>query len=656
MEVIVFKTLHDQYNRLKSLQKNDKVGKETEPAWSVNEAKILLDTMINNINNLMLDFGKDHEIYYRLLGMKGTLMYEEAKFLINIENELQGQEIMYKALELLKDYFMKSEITFLILRIVNHYSFLLLKQGDFDKPLKLLENADQMYNELKSKIVDPIFYTADDIFLPSTSLNPKKDTSEKVGRFVTNNLLMLGFVHVKKGNYDKYAFYNHKVLNRQLVNRQSEPAAWAMKAVKLASYFITKQRFREARNHLAAACHVLEENETELKNSEPNEANIQKWEEVQLRFSDIAKCWVQYGLFLFGVSKSKIVSLFYGEPSQFLDNLWLPPYDVNPSNVFSKGHNSQMTEEKQDLAAKNIQDSNINNVQQNSTCVSEDLQSKLTANQDQVTMEDQIFKITTYRRNIIPSNELKQCTNSKQCDKFEIIFAGLGSKDSGSIDETQNSSEATQKVENKKDTQQNKQIEDKNLLLFSSLDLSAREKQVTVDLIENAEQARELFLHTHSWLKQSKMYFTLKDNPMEYVNAILDLSELYKYLAFFEEDLENQYSVQKRRADALETLSTVLREVRPQCYMAVSIELLRELAEVQLEMMGLNLRRLYMAQETHVHGSAADFTLHKMEAMADIHSRLEQFGDSLGHRAEVGDGLSEISPSEISEDSLPHYT
>ena len=111
--------------------------------------------------------------------------------------------------------------------------------------------------------------------------------------------------------------------------------------------------------------------------------------------------------------------------------------------------------------------------------------------------------------------------------------------------------------------------------------------------------------------------------------------------------------MQKRRADALETLSTVLREVRPQCYMAVSIELLRELAEVQLEMMGLNLRRLHSAQEAHAHGPAADFTLHKMEAMADIHSRLEQFGDSLGHRADLGDGLSEISPSEISGDSLP---
>lgn len=90
--------------------------------------------------------------------------------------------------------------------------------------------------------------------------------------------------------------------------------------------------------------------------------------------------------------------------------------------------------------------------------------------------------------------------------------------------------------------------------------------------------------------------------------------------------------MQKLRADALETLSAVLKEVRPQCYMAVSVELFRELVEVQLEMMGLNLRRIYVAQENLP--ETIDFTLHKMEALADIHSRLEQFGDDLGHNVD----------------------
>ena len=93
--------------------------------------------------------------------------------------------------------------------------------------------------------------------------------------------------------------------------------------------------------------------------------------------------------------------------------------------------------------------------------------------------------------------------------------------------------------------------------------------------------------------------------------------------------LNSQYAVQKLRADALETLSIVLREVRPQCYMAVSVELLRELAEVQLEMIGLNLRRIYSAQDGA--NEDGDVMLRKMEALAALHSRLNQFNDIFGH-------------------------
>ena len=76
------------------------------------------------------------------------------------------------------------------------------------------------------------------------------------------------------------------------------------------------------------------------------------------------------------------------------------------------------------------------------------------------------------------------------------------------------------------------------LLYFKSFDLSEYEKQVPATLIENTIQARELFNFTHSWLKKSKNFYSLQDHPMEYVNAVLDLSELYRYLAFFEEDIE----------------------------------------------------------------------------------------------------------------------
>ena len=103
----------------------------------------------------------------------------------------------------------------------------------------------------------------------------------------------------------------------------------------------------------------------------------------------------------------------------------------------------------------------------------------------------------------------------------------------------------------------------------------------------------------------------------------------------------SQYAVQKLRADALETLCAILKEVRPQCYIAMSVELLRELAEVQLEMLGLNLRRIYVAQENVP--EMGEVTLQKMEALADVHYKLEQFRDSLDHNVGTVDNINVLS-------------
>lgn len=73
---------------------------------------------------------------------------------------------------------------------------------------------------------------------------------------------------------------------------------------------------------------------------------------------------------------------------------------------------------------------------------------------------------------------------------------------------------------------------------FDNLDLNCFENCVSCSYVDNVQSARALFLFTHSWLKKSKLFYTLKDHPLEYVNVILDLSELYRYLVFYEDDIE----------------------------------------------------------------------------------------------------------------------
>ncbi|GJQ78804.1 hypothetical protein Trydic_g2646 [Trypoxylus dichotomus] len=166
-------------------------------------------------------------------------------------------------------------------------------------------------------------------------------------------------------------------------------------------------------------------------------------------------------------------------------------------------------------------------------------------------------------------------------------------------------------------------------LQFKFAAQDVRVEDVPATFIKNLEQAKALFYYTNTWLKRARLYYTLRDHPFMYVSCVLDLSELYRYLAFYEIDLDAQYNVQKRRADALEALSGILKEVRPQCYIAVSVELLRELAEVQIELMGLNLKRIYKMQ-ADANGNPENIK-RRVDAVSTIQTKLEKFGNMLGH-------------------------
>lgn len=144
--------------------------------------------------------------------------------------------------------------------------------------------------------------------------------------------------------------------------------------------------------------------------------------------------------------------------------------------------------------------------------------------------------------------------------------------------------------------------------------------EVPTKEINNIQEARELFTHTHKWLKRARLFYTLRDYPLQYVNIILELSELYRYLAFYEKDLDSQYDVNKKRFETLETLSSVLREVRPSCYATMSIEIIREIMDVQVEMMNLNLKKLY---NPTVDSSFNESDLKKrMETLTDINFKI----------------------------------
>ncbi|CAG9829932.1 unnamed protein product [Diabrotica balteata] len=132
---------------------------------------------------------------------------------------------------------------------------------------------------------------------------------------------------------------------------------------------------------------------------------------------------------------------------------------------------------------------------------------------------------------------------------------------------------------------------------FKFVGLEIHTSSVPVKEITNIEEARELFTYTHKWLKRARLFYNLRDYPLQYVNVIQELNELYRYLAFYEKDIDSQYEVHKKRLETLEMLSSLLREVRPTGYNTVSLEIVKEVIDVQLEMMHINLKRVFKSNE-----------------------------------------------------------
>jgi len=81
-------------------------------------------------------------------------------------------------------------------------------------------------------------------------------------------------------------------------------------------------------------------------------------------------------------------------------------------------------------------------------------------------------------------------------------------------------------------------------LWFTSLELSSYEDQITDKYALVYEDARKVFLESQKWLTKAKEYYTLEEHASDCVQIVQDLSQLYKYLAFFEED-EERYDIRQ---------------------------------------------------------------------------------------------------------------
>ena len=141
-------------------------------------------------------------------------------------------------------------------------------------------------------------------------------------------------------------------------------------------------------------------------------------------------------------------------------------------------------------------------------------------------------------------------------------------------------------TDEKVEVRNDEKLDDEDLthLKFGSIDVGTLEQQVTEELVQDYHNAKVVFQFSQKCLNKAKEFYKLDGFVTDFVEISQDVSQFYKYLAFFENDFEVRCKMHKRRIDML---NAILIELNPQHFLIISRQLSFEIGETYAEMVDL---------------------------------------------------------------------
>ena len=121
-------------------------------------------------------------------------------------------------------------------------------------------------------------------------------------------------------------------------------------------------------------------------------------------------------------------------------------------------------------------------------------------------------------------------------------------------------------------------------LRFKGLEVSVYEERVTDELPKTYADAKALFVYSLKCLEKAKEFYKLDGYVSAFVEITQDVSQLYKFLTFFEDSFDNRCKMHKRRVDML---NAILVELKPQQFLVICRQLTFEIAETYSNMSDL---------------------------------------------------------------------
>lgn len=329
-----FVQMHTDFEKLKDFY-NWKKHKEN---WKVkiNEGINLADYMIRQLDKIIQCSCRENSKYFRLIGMRTSLILENSKALKTINEVEMAETILDDAYKDIKPIMDEPELGYVMICIISHLTYYLYSRNLIDKAGTILEDLEIFYyNVIHKTDTNTVWYTSKDLFMPTADIVSQDITKQYIESIFINGMKLLRCVYYKQENHEKYALYEHYILARELNMPGTDILEWSNASIRLALFLMAHYKFKDARHHLAAAFYVLNDYMNRISMCAVTELVFKRVLEIQKVFANIARGWGKYGIFLFNVSKNYDFKKKYGDMTNALNSLWQYPLteiDLNNNN------------------------------------------------------------------------------------------------------------------------------------------------------------------------------------------------------------------------------------------------------------------------------------------------------------------------------------
>ncbi|XP_037072888.1 KIF-binding protein-like [Pollicipes pollicipes] len=210
------------------------------------------------------------------------------------------------------------------LSALNQLGLVWSRRGEHNRSQHYLQTAETVYQQYRDQVtLKPVEMS--ELFREGRPDDEKTDDSKegrsgqtKLEELHTLTLYYLAQAYNNVGEPVKAALYCHNTLSRQLDSASFDKVEWALNSATLSQFYLPKQMFRNARHHLAAATHVLEQHGEELRAApdQTSEEHQAKLERYRHREADVARCWTKLGQVLLQSSAERLVTSTPSPPAE----------------------------------------------------------------------------------------------------------------------------------------------------------------------------------------------------------------------------------------------------------------------------------------------------------------------------------------------------